>query len=491
MQACILLFWFTSPLRPENQNGRDGWRHTITPYVDQTAMKQIILSILTLALGISLAGASPASGDGENGRAGKPDRFDTRIALWQALNTGIRNSPGIQRRMADWETLIERYREATGLPDPVLNLTYFPSPIETRLGPQDYNLTLSQGLPFPGKLNKKGRVVEKQILIARHRLDNEVREIRARIIASYAELSYIQTARAVSAKNMELIDALLGESGRRYAQGQNGQGRDENPGLLMDVMRAKSQQGQMRYDILLLDRLEKTQKADLNALMDRPPDAPIGKTEPVGIFPMQLSEAEIFDMAREHNTEIKLSRAKVEKAEAGVDLANTRGQPDFRLGLFYAGIGDSDANVRDSGKDAVGVQFGLTLPLWSGKNNGGKLAALGEKHSAAAEHRERVNQIMTRISKALFTLENALRLIRLYETDLLPQSLGALNTGELWFNQGKGSFSDLLEARSVVHNFQLALARAKADYLKALARLEALAGIALVPSPDKEAGHEK
>ena len=440
-------------------------------------MKCIILALLILTQVFTGAAATESL-----------HRFDKTIPLWQALNTAVQNNPKIQGRMADWDALIEKYREVTGLPDPVFNITYFPSPIETRLGPQDYNVTLSQGIPFPGKLNKKGRIVEKQILAAKGELEREIKTIRTRVIASYAELSYIQTAREVAAKNMALIDALLVEATQRYAQ--NTENTDK--AQLIDVMRAKSQRGQTAYDILLLERLENTQKADLNALMNRPPDAPIGQTEPVEIRPLHLSESELFEKAREHNDTIKISSARVATAEAGVDLAETRGQPDFRLGLFYAGIGEAEMNVEDSGKDAVGVQLGITIPLWSGKNRGSKLAALHKKKAAEARKQDTENQIMTRISKARFTLENASRLIELYETDLLPQSLGALNSSELWYRENKASFSDFLEARSVVHTFQLALARARADYVKTLAELETLTGSSLVsvPAPiGEEAGH--
>ena len=54
-----------------------------------------------------------------------------------------------------------------------------------------------------------------------------------------------------------------------------------------------------------------------------------------------------------------------------------------------------------------------------------------------------------------------------------------MSLAETGFQEGESSFSDFIETQSVWYNFQLALARARADYGKYLARLERLAGQSL------------
>ena len=66
---------------------------------------------------------------------------------------------------------MENYRVTTGYPDPQLMVTWFPEPIETRLGPQDWNAQISQMIPFPGKLSKAGELVAAEARIARLKLD--------------------------------------------------------------------------------------------------------------------------------------------------------------------------------------------------------------------------------------------------------------------------------------------------------------------------------
>ena len=51
-----------------------------------------------------------------------------------------------------------------------------------------------------------------------------------------------------------------------------------------------------------------------------------------------------------------------------------------------------------------------------------------------------------------------------------------MQLSETFFKEGASSFTDFIETQSVIYNFQLALARAQADYGKYLVRLERMVG---------------
>ena len=119
-----------------------------------------------------------------------------------------RQNPSIREAQEAWRATAEKYRLATALPDPQLNVNYFPDPIETRLGPQDWNLTLSQMIPFPGKLSKAGEVVQADSRIARVKLDQTVQNVILSIRESYHELLYIREAKIVVKQNVQLLDHL-------------------------------------------------------------------------------------------------------------------------------------------------------------------------------------------------------------------------------------------------------------------------------------------
>jgi outer membrane protein TolC len=88
------------------------------------------------------------------------------------------------------------------------------------------------------------------------------------------------------------------------------------------------------------------------------------------------------------------------------------------------------------------------------------------------------------IRETFFRLKNADRLITLYRDQLLPQATKAMETAEVWNREGQGSLTDFVETEAVWYNFQLALARSRADYGKYLAKLEGIVGISLTRKPE-------
>jgi outer membrane protein TolC len=364
---------------------------------------------------------------------------------------------------------VEKYRLATALPDPQLNVSYFPEPIETRLGPQDWNLTLSQMLPFPGKLSKAGEIVQADSLIARLKLDQAVKDAMMSIRESYYELLYIREAKNVVKQNEQLLDHLRKVGETAYA---------EDRAVLMDMVKAQSQVGQLRYDMLLLDELEMTEKTSLNGILNRAPDAPFGTLVAETAPPIVFSLEELYRLAEAHQEEIRIAGVEVEKADVKIDLARYQNFPDFKLGLFYASIGNPDVprDPDDAGRDAFGVQAGLSLPLWFGQNKARLNMARAEMRKAQATEKARINDTRTKIRNLFFRLENSHRLTKLYGEELLPQAARAMEIAETWFREGESTFSDFVETQAVWYNFQLALARAQADYGKFFARLERFVG---------------
>lgn len=379
------------------------------------------------------------------------------------------HNPSIRAAREGWRATIEQYRVAAGYPDPQLMVTYYPEPIETRLGPQDWNLVLSQMIPFPGKLSKAGEVVRTDARIARVNLDKTVRDVTVGIMESYYELFYIHKALEIAGANRKILNDLNN-------MGETAYGQDR--AAFLDVIKAQSQTAQLGYDILLMEDLAETEKTRMNGFLNRPPSAPLGPISDAPFDSLAYSLDELFEMAEQYREEIRMADLQIQKAETQIDLARYENLPDFKVGLFYGAIGDPDvpSPPSNAGDDALGVQFGVSIPLWFGKNSGRVQRAKAMADQNRAAKTASVNETNTRIRNLFFLLQNARRLISLYQDELLPQAMTSLETAETWFREDQGSFSDFLEIQSTVYNFQLALTRARADHGKLLARMEQLVG---------------
>jgi outer membrane protein TolC len=397
------------------------------------------------------------------------DDLENNVTLNRLIEHAIQSNTKIVEAREAWKATIEGRRVATGLPDPQFMVTYYPEPIETRNGPQDWNATLSQAVPYPGKLIKAGEFVDKDSEVARLNLDKTIRDTATNVRIAFYELSYIREAQKVAAKNIELIAHLRKVGETVYSKGQ---------AALIDIVKAQSQEGQLQYDILLLNELEMTEITNINSLLNRPPQASIGRLVSPAVKPPVYSLSELYDLAKLNQEEIKMMDVLVNQAEIKVDLAKDQRLPDFKVGVFYAEIGSPDdgPKPKDASDDAYGLQFGFTVPIWFGKNKSLINQALAEKSRAIAAKESQINNTHSNIHSIYFRLQNALRLITLYKDNLLPQAASSMGMAETLFREKQTGFSDFIEAQSTWYNFNLAIARATADYGKYLARLEELIG---------------
>ncbi len=436
-------------------------------------MKNALAALIVFLAGLAIpAGEAVAAGvlsESREHRIEAESELQTEITIPELVERAYADNSEIVAAREAWKAAVKKHGVSTALPDPQISVTYFPEPIETRLGPEDWNASVSQTIPFPGKLSKEGEIVEAEAQIAKLNVDRAARDVAAAISQSYHELLYIQEARRVAQLNANLLDEL-----RKF--GETASLKDK--AAFLDAVKSQSQVAQISYDIILLDELEMTEKTKLNGLLNRSPDAVLGAAKPVDVKEVAYEVDELYEIARKNREEIRVAEAAVKMAEAHVDLAKYKNLPEFNVGFFYSGVGDPDvaAPPEDAGEDSYGVRFGMSVPLWFGKNSSRAAEARAKAEKAKAERNSRINETYSQIRTLYFKLSNHKRLIDLYRDQMMPQALKSVQTAETWFKEGEGSFSDFLETQKAAYNFQLSLARAQADYGKTLAELERIVG---------------
>jgi len=396
------------------------------------------------------------------------ERISRGASLPDLIQYAYQTNPSVKAAREGWRAVIGRYRVETALPDPEVTSNYYPKPLMA-----EFDVMISQMIPFPGKLTKAGEVVEAEAQTARLELDRALRDVIVGIRESYHELLYLKDAKRIVALTRDLLDHLRKVGETAYAQ---------NRATFFDVTKAQSQMAQLQFDAILLEDLEQTEKAQLNALLNRPPGAEIRFLNGEHLPPVAYKLEELYGVAHKYQEEIRMAETQINKARARVGLAKYEYGPSFRVGLSYAR--GNPGEVSPEYRDSVGVQFGFSIPLWFNKNAGRLDEARAEEQKALWMKDAQVNQTNALIRNLYFRLKNSERLILLYRDQLLPQAARAMGIAETWFREKQGSFSDFVETESVYYNFQLSLARAKADYGKYLAQIERLCGLSLTRRVD-------
>ena len=400
------------------------------------------------------------------------------INLPTLIRLAVERNPKIKAARANWRATIEKYPQVTAMPDSMFMYSYFARSIETRVGPQRHRLSLSQAFPYPGTLDAAGQVAIKEVEIEQVKYELVVRDLIVELKLSYHELAYLMRAIEITKQNQQLLDHILKIANTNYAKGE---------ATLNDVLKAQSQLAQLSYDLILFHELTEVEKANINAILDRPSSAPLGFPMPVTFTAMDWPVAELEAQALVRRGELRIAELNIQKAQEAIELTKFKTKPTFKLDLMTVETGEAlMPNTLDSGKNPLSIGIGITIP-WSSTKNRSRIHETELKHEVAiANKRSMENQTLARLKKIYFRLENARRLVELYENSLIPQAAAAMEVAETWHqeapNSGESGYSiaGFLETQSVWLNFNLARLRAITDYQQNLARLERLVGGSVV-----------
>ena len=394
----------------------------------------------------------------------------SQSAISDLMNMAFENNPQIASARANWQAMTEMYPQATSLPDPKLNVSWFPQPIETRNGSNDFGIQLMEMIPNPHRLDVMGDIALTKAEMARVNYEKTVRGVLTRLMSSWFELGYLHSAIDIAETNLELFSQLVDLGNLRYAQGEIG---------ASELYAAQSRFEQASYESMLLTELLRSEESNMRSILGVDSDFDIGEIALPEIDPVALDLDNLKERVLEYRHELEMAGIAVEIADLGVSLARSMDDPDYSVGLMYNFIGRSPMSdgMLSSGDDAWGVMFGVSLPIWSGKNRAQVDQAEANLNAARADLENRENMAENDVERLYWRIQNQGRLVTLYRDTLLPDAVNAAELAETWFEQEQISFTELIETRMVVQNFELATARAQADYLDSLVELQSLTGI--------------
>jgi outer membrane protein TolC len=421
-------------------------------------------------------------------RAPGPVDLSGELALSNLIGLAAERNPRLAAARQRWLAAAERPAQARSLPDPLFAYTEMVDPIETRVGPMDRQFKLTQPIPYPGKLSAAGSLAEEEARVRELDYYIAVRDTVAAVKVTYTEFLYLRKALLIVEQNRELARQLAEKSAAIYAKA-----REENRDVvtLFDSLKAQSQLAQLAYDTITLEELMQTEAANLNRLVSRAPEAPLGMPLDLRFRRLNVTRDALFRLALERRQELQAALRRIAAAMEAERLARLARVPDFAIGATYSVIGQPLTPQPGGGNDALGLTLGLSLPIWVTKNRARIAEAEHRLQASQYERQAEIDDLMARITKVFFRLQNAERLVRLYKESLIPQAEEAMEIAEQWRDVGRDTIGRYLEAQSVWLNFQLAYHRALADHEQAIARLEQLVGTSLGHLRGEEQKHEK
>ncbi len=344
----------------------------------------------------------------------------------------LERNPGVDAARAAWRAALARYPQENALPDPMFGYAARPRSFGSDEVEAANDFSLSQSLPFPGKLALRGE----RALAGADAAQNELEGERVRLAALASRLfdEYWLAARALetNAKHTALLDAAERVALARYAAGTGSQ---------QDVLAAETEQGMLshRERELLATRSILTER--INTLMHRALrlelPAPPRELEPE--LPGALDAEALVARALEGHPELRALAAKVREREAEVALARREFLPDFTVSGGYETTWQEDPL-----KPVVGIELNLPLQL------GRRRAALDEAQARLARERSRVRLLEDRVrfevSSSIERLHESRHLLEILERRRLPPARDRVVGAQAGFASGQATFLEFVDA---------------------------------------------
>jgi outer membrane protein TolC len=394
---------------------------------------------------------------------------DARLA--GLLREVLERNPELGSLEARARSLEERPAQARSLPDPNASVTAFLETPETRVGPQKAALSVSQKFPWFGKLDLRERAAVQEGTAARALLESaRLRRLtEARVL--YYEIGFIDMFTVLTESDRDTLRHFEELARARYTSGM---------GLQQDVIKVQTEITRVETKLLEIAERRARAVASLNALRNRREDVVMERIVLAAPEPVDLEGLNLEDSAMTQRPEIAQVGAEIERAAALVSLAEKDSGPDITLGLSYGFVDSRDDPAaslnppEDDGQDVIGITFGLSLPVRRARRAAqvreaveSRAAAEGQRQMIVAEIRRSVEELMQRIPLIWSQL-------RLFDGVLVRQSEESMRSAESAYATGSINALDLLDAERVLLEARTAAARARADYLIAVARLEAV-----------------
>ncbi len=382
------------------------------------------------------------------------------------LSYARQSNPEFASMQREAEAAAARAVPAGNLPDPSFSIelrditrdgTTGPTLSPSNVGSTKY--TVRQMIPWPGKRDLARAAAEASAEQSSQAARATWNELAMRLKVAQARRYEVAERRQIVGEIDELLASLEAITRTRYAGGLAAQA---------DAVRALSERTMLRGELISLAAQARTVDAQVNALLARPPDAPLAAATRPRIPAAEPQFAPLAERLRDRNPELAAERARQDSAERSRELAYRNRYPDFALAVSPI--------QRDSRLADWDVMFEVTIPLQQGTRRAQEREAEAMVAAAAARREAALQRAMGELGTALAQLAAAREIERLTETSLMPQARVNLQAALAAYETGKVDFAALLDAERQVRQARLNLLAAEVEAQMRLAEIERLIG---------------
>ncbi|MBI3896187.1 MAG: TolC family protein [Acidobacteria bacterium] len=399
----------------------------------------------------------------------QPAAQGTLLTLEELIAEAETNNPELRAATYELRAARQRVQPAGALPDPMVTVGQMNAgnivPL-TSLGKNEMtraSIGISQELPFFGKRALREKVAVKEADAEYWNYESTRLRILAELKAAYYDLFLQSRILETLRKNMRLLETFEETASALYRVGNGNQA---------DVLRAQTELSRLQEHIELAEQRKTVAEAQINALLNRPPDTPLSPPAPYEKATLRHSLEELRELALNQFPLLRQQGEVIQARQFALQLAEKERYPDFGVMFSYHNRGGLPSLWEIEGT--------ARIPLYFNRKQKYEIEEAGARLSAAWEQRESLRaSIQFSLKDHYLEATTTERLLQLLEQTIVPQETLTLEAASASYQVGGIDFLSVIDSLLKIVNDEVRYYEYLTNFQKALTRLEPIVGVEL------------
>ena len=395
-----------------------------------------------------------------------------QLTINAAIDEALAGNPGLATIEVRAKAMVEIPSQVNSLPDPQLSLNIANLPLDslsfTQEGMTQFQIGITQALPYPGKLALRTQVANQEAQAAVSMVAERQLQLVLDVKTLWWNIFYLDRALSVIVRNQNLLKQIINVAETRYQVGQ---------GLQQDILLAQLELSKLRDSAIQFHNQRDNEVVQLNVLLDRPVDRaillPSSVTESL---PDLMNKEDLQQLAWSSRPLLEQQRVLMGAARSRVDLAKKGYGPDFQVGAVY-GMRNGSNPDGSHRADFGSVLFSMNMPLYASSKQD---RMVDQRHAEWMEQKyylhDQRNQVASQVQQSIINYRRAAERVVLFQLEIIPQANQTVDATLAGYQVGKVDFLSLLRSQTTLYDYETQYWQAFSNANQSLARLIAAVG---------------
>lgn len=378
------------------------------------------------------------------------------------------NNPGLKAKFSRYHASLEKLPQVSSLPNLNVAFGYFISPIETRVGPQQAKISISQMFPWFGSLSSNEDVFEQRAKADYELFEETKSKLFYDVKSVYYNIYFLKKGISITKENIDILKTFQQLALIKVETGKSS---------IVDELRVLMEINELENKLSFLSDSQFALEVEFHKLINDSLTDPINTPDSLWNENLILSKENLLDSILLNNHLVKQIEHKIYSWQNEERSSKKVGSPKILLGLDYAVIGESNNPDlgSESGKNAIMPMIGISIPLYRNKYKSMVREASMNIEANQYQKANKQNELTILFEKAFRDLSDADRRINLYQIQvrLASKSLNILLTS---YSSDGQNFEEVLRMERKLLDYSLALDNARADKNVSVAFINYLSG---------------